>query len=345
MSRLIPLDGSAGEGGGQILRAALTLAAVTGQGFEMTRIRERRAHPGLRPQHLAAVRSVAMACGAQVHGAFEGSPDLRFEPGPIRAGEFRFEIDTAGSAPLVLQTVLPLLARADGASRVEVKGGTHVPGSPSFHFLQRHWCPVVKEMGLSFDLSLESAGFFPRGGGEIVGSAAPLGAGVPLRFEERGALLAIRGISGAARLRGGVAERQRDAVVERLWEERRLEAAIDVLQCDAASPGSFLLLEACFESGRAALGLLGHRGLRAELLGDRAARWVLRFLDEGAAVDPHLADQLAVPAAVSGLGARIVTGEVTRHLETVAMVLGAFGIPARVEGQRGRPGVFEVGRH
>lgn len=344
MSRLIPIDGSAGEGGGQILRAALTLAGVSGQGFEMTRIRERRTRPGLRPQHLAAVRAAAFACDARVSGAFEGSPDLRFEPGPVRAGEFRFEIETAGAAPLVMQTVLPLLARAGQTSRVEVTGGTHVPGSPSFHYLQRHWAAAVAPLGLHAGLSLTRAGFFPRGGGEIAGSVEPLRDGAPLQLEQRGALVGIRGVSGAARVRGGVAERQRDALLERLWEERRLEAAIEVPEVEAPSPGSFLLLEASFEHGRAALGLLGQRGLRAELLGDRAARWLLRFLDDGAAVDPHLADQLAVPAAVSGHGIRVRTAEVTRHLETVVSVLGAFSVPARVEGKRGRPGLLEVGQ-
>jgi RNA 3'-phosphate cyclase len=345
LSRLIPLDGSAGEGGGQILRTALTLAGASGQGFEMTRIRERRARPGLRPQHLASVRAAELACEARVSGAFEGSPDLRFEPGPVRAGEFRFEIDTAGAAPLVLQTVLPLLARAGAVSRVEVSGGTHVPGSPSFHYLQRHWCAALQPLGLRPELSLLRVGFFPRGGGEIAGRVEPLRDGEPLRLEERGGLLRIRGVSGAARLRGGVAERTRDAVLERLWEERRLEAEIEVPEVNAPSPGSFLLLEATFERGRAAIGLLGQRGLRAEILGDRAARWLLRFLDGGAAVDAHLADQLAAPAAVSGRGARILAGEVTRHLESVASVLVAFGVPARVDGSRGRPGLLEVSPH
>ena len=114
---LIPLDGSRGEGGGQVLRTALTLSAVTGQGFEITQIRARRTRPGLRPQHVAAVRAVAMACDAKTSGLFEGSPDLRFEPGKANAGDFRFEIGTAGASSLVLQTVLPVLATADAESR------------------------------------------------------------------------------------------------------------------------------------------------------------------------------------------------------------------------------------
>src|SRR5262245_59279750 len=129
--RLIPIDGSQGEGGGQILRTALALSAATGQGFEVTQIRARRSRPGLRQQHLAAVRATALACGAKVGGVFEGSPDLRFEPGAVAAGDFRFEIATAGAATLVLQSVLPPLATAASASDVVVTGGTHVPLSPS----------------------------------------------------------------------------------------------------------------------------------------------------------------------------------------------------------------------
>src|SRR5262249_1137346 len=143
VSRLIPIDGAWGEGGGQILRTALAMSAVTGQGFEITRIRARRMRPGLRPQHLAAVRAAAMVCGARVGGAFGGSPDLRFEPGRIGAGDFRFEIATAGAATLVLQTVVAPLATAGQPSRLEVTGGTHVPASPSFEFLSRNWRPAA----------------------------------------------------------------------------------------------------------------------------------------------------------------------------------------------------------
>src|SRR5512136_2293470 len=149
---LIPLDGAQGEGGGQILRTALALSAVTGQGFRVERIRASRLRPGLRPQHLAAIRAAAMGCGAEVHGAFDGSPDLRFLPGRVSAGAFQFDIGTAGAATLVLQTVLPILATASQASRVRVMGGTHVPRSPSFHFLAREWAEVVARLGLSVRL-------------------------------------------------------------------------------------------------------------------------------------------------------------------------------------------------
>jgi RNA 3'-terminal phosphate cyclase (ATP) len=343
-SRLISLDGSRGEGGGQIVRTALALSAVTGQGFEITRIRAGRAVPGLRPQHLAAVRAATMVCGARVGGAFDGSPDIRFEPGPVAAGDFRFEIATAGAATLVLQTVLLPLATAAQASRVEVTGGTHVPMSPSFDYLARHWSAVVERLGVRFSLTLAKAGFYPPGGGEARAEVQPWPRPASLTLEKRGALLALRGLSGASRLKGDVARRQRDAAQAVLWERRRLEPEWEVVDVPASSPGSFLLLEAVFEEGRAAFGLLGQRGVRAEQVGDRAARTLLKFLDAEGAVDPHLADQLGVPLALSGGGGRVTTSEVTSHLETVAGVIAQFGIPATTWGRRGGPGGLEVGR-
>jgi len=343
--RLIPVDGSHGEGGGQILRAALTLSAATGQGFEMTQIRARRATPGLRPQHLAAVRAAAMACGAKVGGVFEGSPDLRFEPGPLAAGDFRFEIATAGACSLVLQTVLPPLGTAGGESRISITGGTHVPRSPSFDYLANHWSAAVAGLGLRCALKLDKAGFYPPGGGEVSARVHPWKRPAALRLDERGALLKVRGVSGESRLKGDVARRQRDAAQERLWEARRIEAEWDVGSVKAASPGSFLLLEAVYEKGRGAFGYLGERGVRAEQLGDRAARRLLRFLEEPGAVDPWLADQLVVPLALSGGGGVVTTPEVTAHLETVVDVVSLFGIGARLEGRRGLPGAVEVACH
>jgi RNA 3'-terminal phosphate cyclase (ATP) len=344
MARLIAIDGSQGEGGGQILRTALALAAATGQGFEMTRIRAGRVRPGLRPQHLAGLRAAAMACGARVGGAFEGSPDVRFEPGPLSAGRFRFEIATAGAASLVLQTVLTPLGLAGAPSRVEVTGGTHVPMSPSFDYLAHHWSAAVGEAGLSVRASLLKAGFYPAGGGEVHAEVDVWSEARELSLERRGSLLAVRGTSGAGRLKGDVAARQRDAAQARLWEARRLEASWETLDVPAASPGSFLLLEASFEGSRAAFGFLGERGLRAEVLGDRAARRLLRFLDAEGAVDPWLADQLAVPMALGRRGGRVSTPELTRHLESVAGVLSLFGVPARTWGRPGGPGGLEVCR-
>ncbi len=345
MGALLPLDGAQGEGGGQILRAALTLSAATGQGFEIRNIRARRARPGLRPQHLAAVRAVALACGAKVSGAFEGSPDMRFEPGPVAAGDFRFEIETAGAASLVLQCVTPVLATAGAPSSVSVTGGTHVPMSPAFPYVERHWATVVARLGLRLEATLVRAGFYPKGGGELRARVQDFSRPGSLTLVERGPLVSIRGVALAAHLKGDVARRLADAARARLWEARRLESEWEVIDAlPAASPGSFVMLEAVHEWGRAAFAALGEKGLRPERLGDRMARRILRHVEEeaSAAVDPWLADQLAVPLALARGGGRVATGEVTRHLLSVVELLNAFGVAARVEGRLGLPGLLEV---
>lgn len=301
--------------------------------------------PGLRPQHLAAVRAAMLVSDAKVGGAFEGSPDLRFEPGPISAGDYRFEITTAGAATLVLQTVLPALATAAGPSRVAVTGGTHVNASPSFDYLARHWAAAVGGMGLPIGLRLARAGFYPPGGGEVEARVAPWPRPAGLVLEERGSLVQVRGISGTGKVRGDVARRQADATHDRLWEARRMESSWEVVEVPSASPGSFLLVEALFEKTRAAFGFLGTKGVRAEVLGDRAARALLQFLDGEGAVDPHLADQLAVPLAVGGGGGRVTTNQVTQHLVTVAEVVSRFGIAATTWGRIGGPGGLEVAAH
>ncbi len=340
---LIPVDGAEGEGGGQVLRTALALSAVTGRGFEMARIRERRPRQGLRPQHVAAVRAMAMVCSARVSGALEGSRELSFDPAELTPGRYGFEIGTAGSTILVLQTVLPALAQV-GESVVEIEGGTHVPGSPCFEFLASHWMSAVGQLGLKGSARLERAGFYPPGGGKVEvrveGPWAP--PALPIALENRGGLLDVRGLSAAVRVADDVAERQRDAVAKRLWEEKRIDVAWQETSLRANSPGSVVFLEALFENGRAAFQELGERGVPAELVGDRAARRLLAFLDAGAAVDEHLVDQLALPLAVAGCGGRISTPNVTRHLETVTDVVRAFGFDATTWGRSGGPGGLAV---
>jgi RNA 3'-terminal phosphate cyclase (ATP) len=343
--RLIPIDGNIAEGGGHILRTALALSVATGQGFEMTRIGAMRPRPGLRPSHLAAVRAAAMISDARVGGAFEGSPDLRFEPGAVAAGEFRFEIGASGAITPVLQMVVPCLATAARVSTVHMEGGTHVPGRAIFEYVSGHWLALLSHLGLHARATLSKAGFFPKGGGEIAAEVSPWTRPATLRLEGRGPLRELRGLSAAGRLKGDVAERQRDAAAAVLWEKRRLEVRWEIAALPAVSPGSFVMMEAVYETGRGAFAVLGERGIPVEGVGERAAQQVLRFLEGTGAVDGPAASQLLVPMAVARGGGVVTTSEMTKPLQTTVDVLALFGVAARTSGLVGGEGHVEVDAH
>ncbi len=189
---MITIDGSLGEGGGQVLRSSLALSALTGQPFRIHSIRKSRSKPGLARQHLTCVRAAAQVCGARVDGAEMRSTDLTFHPRTVQPGEFSFAIGTAGSCNLVLQTVLPPLMLASGPSLVTLKGGTHNDKSPPYHFLESVFLPLLGRMGPSVELELHSWGFFPAGGGEFSASIEPTDSLQRLDLNERGYLRTIR---------------------------------------------------------------------------------------------------------------------------------------------------------
>jgi RNA 3'-terminal phosphate cyclase (ATP) len=326
---LVHIDGALGEGGGQVLRTALSLALITGSPIEIINIRARRAKPGLRPQHLRAVEAAATVAHAQVEGNRIGSEALRFIPGEVAAGQYHFDIGTAGATSLVLQTLYLPLAMAPRPSAVRVTGGTHVPLSPCFHYLDLNWRWHLARAGIALTLTLERAGFYPPGGG-IVRAAIEPAAGVrALRLERRGALRALRGISASARLPEHVAERQRAQALARL-AERDLHARIEMLHLEAPSPGSMLLLLAEFEGTRACYFALGERGKPAERVADEAVDAMLGFLESDGAVDTYLADQLLLPLALAQGASRMGTARITEHLRTNAAVIRQF-LPVEVE--------------
>lgn len=345
MDELIRIDGGAGSGSGQLLRAALALSIGTGQGFEMVEIRPRHPRPGLEPHHVATARALALVCEASVSGVFDGSPELRFEPGAaVRGGRFRFELTRSGAATLLGQTVATVLGLADAESEVAITGPTHLPASPAYHYLSRHWAALVGKLGLDVKYRLERAGFHPPAGGEHAASVQPWRRPGSLGLDERGELVSIAASLGVARLGDELGARIEGAVRHRLWETRRLEAEWRREAFPSASPGSFLMLEAVFERGRAAWCELGERGGVPEQLGDRVARRLLAFLDGEASVDACVADQLVVPLALAGGGGCIATPALTPHLLGVVETAQRFGVPVRVEGRSGGPGTVEVER-
>lgn len=342
MSALVELDGTLPNVGAR-LRAALAIASVVGRPFSLRQIRSSDARPGLRPEETALVRAVALCCQAHVGGGFDGSPDVRFEPGRPTAGQYHFELPAAARASLVLQAVLPVLGSAEGRSRVEIVGGTHVTGAPCFEFLAQHWGALMARLGLRLSLRLDQAGFQPTGAGQIVASVDGWSRPGRLDAALRGTLLATRGWSGAMLVRGQFAERVQAACVARLWEERRLEMGWTITLARSASAGAYGYVEAEFEHGRAAFWGLRERDLRPEVLGERLARRLLRSLDgEAAGLDAQVAAQLVVPLALAGGGGGLSTAEVTPALEVAVETLRAFDLAVELRGRRGAPGLVEV---
>lgn len=322
---MLLLDGSMGEGGGQVLRSALSLSLLTGKAFTMSHIRARRSKPGLRPQHLAAVQAAAQICGARVEGDRQGSEHIVFSPGPVRAGDYHFDIGTAGATALVLQTLLVPLALAHGPSRLTISGGTHVPLSPCYHYLAWHWVPLLARLGIHVELSLKLAGFLPQGGGEIEAKIPGNAHVKEMNLSRRGNLLRVRGLSAIANLPWHIAERQRDQAMRRLHEILPvLEVEIATEAFTSHSTGTVLLLLAEFEQGQACFFALGARGKPAERVADEAVHALASFLHSDGAVDPWLADQLLVPLAVAHGPSVLRTSEVTSHLLTNAEVIGSF---------------------
>ena len=326
---MIEIDGSLGEGGGQLLRSSLTLAAITGTPFRMTRIRARRRPPGLKPQHRKAVEAMAAICEARVEGAGLGSQELFFEPGAIAAGDLSFDIGTAGATSLVLQTIFLPLSLACAPSRVELRGGTHVPWSPCFHYLKLQWLPCLQRVGFDADFEMARAGFHPAGGGIVRTAIRPVHSLRPIRLLERGPLRAIRGISAVARLDPRIAERQRDQAIRRL-AGRAPAISIEVANLPSRSPGTLLLLRAEFEGSAACFFALGERGKPAERVADEAVDELLGFLSTPGAIDPYLADQLVLPLVLAPGESALALSRVTSHLATNAEIVRRF-LPVRIE--------------
>jgi RNA 3'-terminal phosphate cyclase (ATP) len=321
---MIELDGSQGEGGGQILRSALTLSMITGTPFRIERIRAKRRKPGLLRQHLTAIEAAAAISGARVEGATAGSQSLGFAPGALRGGDYRFAIGTAGSCTLVLQTVLPALWFADAPATLTVSGGTHNPAAPPVDFLVRAWLPLMRRMGAQAQIELLRHGFYPAGGGEVRAQASPSRL-VPLDLAERGALQAVRAEAIVAAIPGGVARCELD-VVARAFSGS--EAQIRELP-SREGPGNALLLELAHAQVTEVFTGFGERGVSAETVAGRVVNAARAWLASGAAVGEHLADQLLLPLALAG-GGGFTTDVRSSHLTTNLEVIARF-LPLRAQ--------------
>lgn len=323
---MIIIDGSEGEGGGQILRTSLALALVTGQPFRMEHIRAKRQKPGLLRQHLTAVEAAKTVGCAQVDGAALNSQRLEFRPGPVTPGNYRFAVGTAGSATLVLQTVLPSLLTASGTSTLTLEGGTHNPLAPPFDFLARSFMPLIRRMGPSVELELRAPGFFPAGGGRFHARIEPVKRLSALVLPERGPIQARRARVWLSKLSPDIAERELAVVREELGWGAQDCAVESVLY--PKGPGNALVLEMEAEHVTGVFTGFGERGRPAEEVAREAMGAAKAWLEAEVPVEEYLADQLLLPMALAGRGC-FRTTKPSLHFTTNAAVIQRF-LPAPV---------------
>lgn len=309
---MIEIDGSYGEGGGQIVRTSVALSAVTGKAVRIKRIRQARPKPGLAPQHAQAILALARLCDGRASGAEPGSTEIVFEPGPIRGGSYRVEIGTAGSVTLLMQCLLPAMLKASGSISLEVHGGTDVSWSPTVDYFRYIFLPALARFGVKASLELRQRGYYPRGQGSVHLDLEP-GALVPARLESHlpqpGTKEAVQGLSHSSNLPMHVAKRQSEAAVA-LLKHAGYEAHVDLETLRLPSTGSGITLWSGCKGGCA----LGARGLPAEEVGKRAADELIQEMDSGASVDIHLADQLVPYIALAG--GSFTVREVSMHAKT-----------------------------
>ena len=322
MTKLLTIDGTQGEGGGQVLRTSLALSAITGRPIEIDGVRGGRAKPGLKRQHLTGLLAAAEICGAEVTGAELNSQHVTFAPGLIRAGDYRFAIGTAGATALVVQTVLPILAHADGDSTVSVTGGTHAISAPTADYLREVFLPLWREMGLHAELDIVRYGFFPAGGGEVVLRVSPWTARKALSLTKRGAAQAMGVRVLHANLPDNIARREIKALQRHLGVE---DSRAEIVYVEAHGPGNTMIVTLAGEHVTAQFTEHGRHGQKAETLAKRLADEVRNHLVSEAPVDEHLADQLLLPMAL-GAGGTFVCSELSLHTRTNMDVIRAFGV-------------------
>ena len=320
---MIQIDGKLGEGGGQILRTSVALSAVTGKPFRICDIRAKRKNPGLQNQHLQGILAGRRVCDAECEGAAMRSMELEFTPGEVESGEYTFDIGTAGSASLVLQTVLPILFRADAESRVAVKGGTHNPWAPPYEFIRDSFLPAIGRMGFNAKVSLVKHGFYPAGGGELRATIEPVSDKdlKPLDMVKRGDGVDTSAKAILSNLPLHIGERERHVLSRELgigWSEIEIE-----MVRDPAGPGNAVVVTAECGGHKSVFTGFGQKGKKAEDVAREVCGEYREWLGSGAAVCPHLADQLLIYMAL-GKGGRFTTSEVTQHFRTNVEVIKLF---------------------
>ena len=351
---IVKIDGSYGEGGGQILRTALTLSALTGRPLEIFNVRVGRKEPGLKPQHLISARSLAEVTNGRLKHDELNSPILRFFPGRIKHGTYSFDVSSikasAGATGLIFQTLAPVLSFANKPSDIVIIGGTHVPWSPSANYLQEIFIPAITKMGIDINIAIPKFGFYPIGGGEIDIAIKPCARPLTsVHIVERGKNKKLTIISAVANLPLSIAERQRDRALKRISNYElqitnfKMQIQSEIKEVPSSGRGTFLFIMAEFENVRSGFIGLGAIGKRAEKVADEAVEALLQYLNGNGALDPHLADQIVLYAALAQGQSMFTTTRITNHLLSNIWIIEQF-LPVKfeVKGIYGDKGTISV---
>jgi RNA 3'-terminal phosphate cyclase (ATP) len=343
---MIEIDGSVGEGGGQVLRICLALSALTGESVGIKNIRINRATPGLRRQHVTAMYAAAEVASATVSGVTIGSSEITFSPGRRLGGMFHFDTRTAASTMLILQALLPVLAFADQHASVTLVGGTNNPMAPQVDYVINVLNPMLANMGFDYELRLVKRGFYPRGGGVIEVLTDPISAIRPLNVVKMGSILGINGVSHSRNLPAHVVERQARAATQSFLSAGYPNVAITLdadQKFESPSTGSGIVLWGKTSTGGILGGdALGARGKPAERVGTEAASKLLATLSAGAPLDAHLTDQLIIWLALANGCSKIKTSALTLHAVTAMTVTEALtGCKFKTRGEIGTPATIE----
>lgn len=336
---MIVIDGSKGEGGGQVLRTSLALSIITGQPFQIGNIRAGRKRSGLLRQHLTAVNAAAQISGASVHGNELKSTELVFTPGKVTGGEYKFSVGTAGSAMLVFQTVLMPLLFAQEKSTVVFEGGTHNQKAPPYHYIERVFIPLLRRMGADIKINLSRYGFFPAGGGRLEVEINPVKCLTGLELIERGELVSKKVEAVFAALPAHIALRELETIGKKIT---CTDDELKIMQLsEDQGPGNVLMLTANSENVTELFTGFGEVGVHAETVAKRIAKEYKAYVKVGAPVGEHLADQLLLPLSLSAEGGRYRTGRLSMHTKTNIEKIKRF-LDVKIETKEVEKNIWEV---
>jgi RNA 3'-phosphate cyclase len=319
---MIEIDGSYGEGGGQILRTSVSMSAVTSRPVRVSNIRANRPNPGLAPSHITSIDAVAQIADAEVDGLFPGSKEIVFRPRQLTGGEFELDVGTAGSISLVLQACLIPAALSRHQVSLDIRGGTDVKWSPPVDYMRLVHAPILEMMGVSVDIQIVARGFYPEGGGRVIAEVFPVSMIRPLKLETAGKMLAVDGVAYAQNLPEHVVSRMKHAALKRLVNLRNVKVDSDTRK--GHSTGAGIVLASRCENTILGESSLGERGIRAERLGEDCASNLLETGGSGATVDEHMLDQVLPYLALAEGESLVVAEELTTHAETNMAVIKRF---------------------